>query len=97
MSRPGCVFARSPGGRKGAAPERCLRLAFGQNWGGYFYAMEFVEGETLEALIKRSGRLEVGLAIKITSQVAAGLDAIYDYKLVRCYALSPGFELQQCR
>ena len=28
----------------------------GQN---YFYAMEFVEGETLEKLIKRSGRLEV--------------------------------------
>ena len=31
----------------------------GQN---YFYAMEFVEGETLEKLIKRSGRLEVKLA-----------------------------------
>jgi serine/threonine protein kinase len=26
---------------------------------GYFYATEFVEGETLENLIKRSGRLEV--------------------------------------
>ena len=34
----------------------------GQN---YFYAMEFVEGETLEKLIKRSGRLEVKLALKI--------------------------------
>src|SRR6202795_4805139 len=31
----------------------------GQN---YFYAMEFVEGDTLEQLIKRSGRLEVNLA-----------------------------------
>src|SRR5260370_4804514 len=30
----------------------------GQN---YFYAMEFVEGETLENLIKRSGRLEAKL------------------------------------
>src|ERR1700723_2079550 len=41
----------------------------GQN---YFYAMEFVEGETLEHLIKRSGRLDVLLALEITSQVAAG-------------------------
>ena len=40
----------------------------GQN---YFYAMEFVEGETLENLIKRSGRLEVTLAFEIATQVAA--------------------------
>jgi hypothetical protein len=32
----------------------------------YFYAMEFVEGETLQHLIKRSGRLEVKLALEIT-------------------------------
>jgi serine/threonine protein kinase len=31
----------------------------------YFYAMEFVEGETLEKLIKRSGRLDVKLALEI--------------------------------
>jgi hypothetical protein len=45
----------------------------GQN---YFYAMEFVEGETLEHLIKRSGRLEVKLALEIATQVAAGLAAV---------------------
>jgi hypothetical protein len=39
----------------------------GQN---YFYAMEFVEGETLENLIKRSGLLEAKLALEIVSQVA---------------------------
>ena len=38
----------------------------------YFYAMEFVEGETLDSLIKRSGRLEVKLALEITRQVASG-------------------------
>jgi len=48
----------------------------------YFYAMEFVEGETLESLIKRSGRLEVKLALEIATQVAAGLAAVHKQKLV---------------
>src|SRR5271166_2212389 len=51
----------------------------GQN---YFYAMEFVEGETLENLIKRSGPLEVKLALEIATQVAAGLVAVHKQKLV---------------
>src|SRR4030095_15973464 len=34
----------------------------------YFYAMEFVEGETLDSLIRRSTRLEVKLALEITKQ-----------------------------
>jgi serine/threonine protein kinase len=44
--------------------------------------MEFVEGETLEDLIRRSGRLEVKLALEITTQVAAGLAAVHKQKLV---------------
>jgi eukaryotic-like serine/threonine-protein kinase len=44
--------------------------------------MEFVEGETLENLIKRSGRLEVNLALQIATQVAAGLAAVHKQKLV---------------
>ena len=48
----------------------------------YFYAMEFVEGETLENLIKRSGRLELKLMLEIATQVAAGLAAIHKQKLV---------------
>ena len=51
----------------------------GQN---YFYAMEFVEGETLENLIKRSERIEVKLALEIATQVAAGLAAVHKQKLV---------------
>ena len=31
----------------------------------HLYAMQFVEGETLEKLIKRSGRVEVKLALEI--------------------------------
>ena len=48
----------------------------------YFYAMEFVEGETLDQLIKRSSRLEVKLALEITRQVASGLAAVHKKKLV---------------
>jgi serine/threonine protein kinase len=48
----------------------------------YFYAMEFVEGETLENLIKRSGRLDTKLALEITAQVAAGLAAVHKKGLV---------------
>jgi serine/threonine protein kinase/tetratricopeptide (TPR) repeat protein len=50
--------------------------------GEYFYAMEFVEGETLESLIRRSSRLDVKLALEIVSQVAAGLTAVQEQKLV---------------
>jgi serine/threonine protein kinase/tetratricopeptide (TPR) repeat protein len=54
----------------------------GRSGGNYFYAMEFVEGDTLEHLIKRSGQLEVKLAMEIVSQVAAGLSAVYKENLV---------------
>jgi hypothetical protein len=50
----------------------------GRNGEDYFYAMEFVEGETLE----RSGRLQVKLALEIARQVSAGLAAVHKQKLV---------------
>jgi serine/threonine protein kinase len=54
----------------------------GRTGSSYFYAMEFVEGETLERLIRRSGRVEVKLALEIMAQVAAGLAAVYEQNLV---------------
>jgi len=54
----------------------------GRTGDNYFYAMEFVEGETLEKLIERSGRLEVKLALEIANQVAGGLAAIHERNLV---------------
>ena len=54
----------------------------GRSAEGYFYAMEFVEGESLENLIKRSGRLDTKLALEITVQVAAGLAAVHKKGLV---------------
>ena len=54
----------------------------GRTGENYFYAMEFVEGENLEKLIKSSGRLPVNLALEITTQVAAGLAAVHKQKFV---------------
>jgi serine/threonine protein kinase len=54
----------------------------GRTGSSYFYAMEFVEGETLEHLIRRSGRVEVKLAAEIVAQVAAGLAAVHEQNLV---------------
>jgi serine/threonine protein kinase len=47
-----------------------------------FYAMEFVDGETLERLIKRTGRIEPKLVLEIAAQVAAGLAALHQQNLV---------------
>ena len=57
-------------------------LHLGRTGSSYFYAMEFVEGETLEKIIKRSGRLDVKLALEIATQVAAGLAAVHEQNLV---------------
>jgi serine/threonine protein kinase len=54
----------------------------GKSGENYFYAMEFVEGETLEHLIKSSGRLEGKLALEIAVQVVAGLAAVHKKDLI---------------
>jgi predicted ATPase/uncharacterized Zn finger protein (UPF0148 family) len=54
----------------------------GKTGGNYFYAMEFLEGETLESLIRRSGPLEVKSALELVMQVAAGLAAVHKNGLV---------------
>jgi len=54
----------------------------GKTGSSYFYAMEFVEGEILEHLITRVGRVEVKLALEIVAQAAAGLTAVSEQNLV---------------
>jgi serine/threonine protein kinase len=54
----------------------------GRTGKNYFYAMEYLEGETLEHLVNRSGQLEVKLALEIATQVTAGLAAIHKQQLV---------------
>jgi serine/threonine protein kinase/predicted ATPase len=57
-------------------------LHLGRAGQDYFYAMEFVEKETLQNLIKRTGRLDVKLALEVAAQVAAGLAAVHEQNLV---------------
>ena len=54
----------------------------GESSGNYYYAMEFVEGESLAALIRHSSCLETDLALGILEQAAAGLAAIGEQHLV---------------
>lgn len=54
----------------------------GRTGRNYFYAMEFVDGETVESLVKRCGPLQVRLALEITRQVGAGLAAVHKQGLV---------------
>jgi serine/threonine protein kinase len=48
----------------------------------YFYVMEFIDGETVEACVKRKGRLEPTEALNITLQVARALAAAAKQRLV---------------
>jgi TolB-like protein/Tfp pilus assembly protein PilF len=54
----------------------------GKSGDSYFYAMEFVDGESLDKVIRRSGRLDPSTALKVTALVAAGLEAIDQQNLV---------------
>ena len=62
----------------------------GKSGRNYFYAMEFVEGETLENLIGRSGRLEVKLALEIATQVARRFGC-----RAQAETRSPGYQTKQ--
>ena len=56
---------------------------FGETPAGQcFYAMELVEGETLEAYVRRRGRLPVSVALDIAEQVARALSAAEVHGLV---------------
>jgi serine/threonine protein kinase len=83
MSRLGFAFlSEARAAASVCHPDVASVLHLGRTGSSYFYAMEFVEGETLENLIKRSGRVKMHLALKIVTRVAAGLAAVHKRKLV---------------
>jgi serine/threonine protein kinase len=54
----------------------------GRTGSSYFYAMEFVEGETFEHFIRRTGGVEAKSALQFVAQVAAGLAAVHEQNLI---------------
>src|SRR6202453_4028542 len=54
----------------------------GNSEGEFYYAMEYVEGETVERRIQREGPLPVELALRIARQVSRALIAADRQKLV---------------
>ena len=56
---------------------------FGETLAGHcFYAMELVEGETLEARVQRDGPLPISVALDVAEQVARALAAAENHGLV---------------
>ncbi|MCX6969626.1 MAG: protein kinase [Verrucomicrobia bacterium] len=54
----------------------------GEEGGDCFYAMEFVDGETVEAMMKRDGAIPAPTALEIVLQVARALGAAHKQGLV---------------
>jgi serine/threonine protein kinase/Flp pilus assembly protein TadD len=64
------------------SPNVAAVLHLGATGQDYFYTMEFVQGETLQQLLKRSGSLDTETALEIVTQTANGLKAIQKQQLV---------------
>ncbi len=71
---------------RGAAQLRHRNVAsvfhLGRHGDSYFYSMEFIEGETVDARVKRDGPLAARAALEITAQVASALIAAHKQGLV---------------
>lgn len=56
--------------------------AFGPHDGSFYFAMEFVEGRSLEAAIDAGDTVDVAHGVEILSAIASGLGAVHERKLV---------------
>ena len=54
----------------------------GQEGDNYYYAMEFIDGETVDARVRNHGPLTAALALQIAAQVARALNAAQTHELV---------------
>jgi hypothetical protein len=63
-------------------PNVCRVWDVGEHDGSMFFSMEYVDGESLAALLKRIGRLPIDKAIDVAQQLCAGLAAAHDQRIL---------------
>ncbi len=68
--------------RRVSHPHVCRVHDIDEVEGRHFISMEFVDGEDLEALLRRIGRLPEAKAIEVARQICAGLQAAHDQGVV---------------
>jgi serine/threonine protein kinase len=61
-----------------AHPNVCRVYDIGEAEGWHYLSMEYVDGETLESLMRRIGQLPPGKALEIVRQLFAGVAAAHD-------------------
>ena len=59
-------------------PNIVQAYAVGENDGVFYFAMEYVEGETMKSVLKHDGALDPKKAAKIIQQIAEGLQFAWD-------------------
>ena len=81
--------ARAAGALRHPNVATVYQFGIHEETGQFFYAMELVEGETLEERVRRLGPLDVPTTIEIALQVTAALQAAEERRLVH-RDLKPG-------
>jgi len=67
----------------------CQMFDLGEEKGSHFITMEYVDGEDLKSMIRMSGQLTIGMAIKVGKQICEGLSAAHKLGLIH-RDLKPG-------
>src|SRR5688572_26482314 len=68
--------------RQVSHPHVCRVWDVGEADGLTFIAMEFVDGENLDSLLRRIGRLPEDRAVRVARELCAGLAAVHDQGLL---------------
>jgi serine/threonine protein kinase/Tfp pilus assembly protein PilF len=60
----------------------CQMFDLGEDEGTHFITMEYVAGEDLKSLLRRTGKLTIEMAVRVAKQIAEGLAEAHDIGIV---------------